>query len=114
MRSGLQGSQRQAGDKTTSEPPAKGTGGRDLSAQDKTATKGRFGEGARREGRIRKAGSVPGPMDYFVERKAATKAQREATQTDSRKEKRQKSCDREGSSKEGPGGRKSEMEEEKQ
>ena len=114
MRSGLQGSQRHAGDKTTSKPPAMGTRGRDLPAQAKTATKGRFGEGARREGRIRKAGGVPGPMYNFVDRKAAPNAQREATQTDSRKEKRQKSCDKEGSSKEGPKGRKSEMEEEKQ
>ena len=88
MRSGLQGSQRQAGDKTPSKAPAMGTGGRDLPAQAKTATKGRIGEGARRGGRIRKVGGVPGPMDQFVERTAAHQVQREATDTAVRKEKR--------------------------
>ena len=53
-------------------------------------------------------------MDNFLERKAAQNAQREATQTDSRKEKRQKSCEKEGGSREGPEGRKLDMEEEKQ
>ena len=90
-----------------------GTGGRDLPVQAKTATKGRIGEGARRGGRIRRAGGVPGPMDYFVERTAAHEAQREATETAVRKEKRQKGSTKEGGTREGPGGRKEDKEEEK-
>ena len=112
MRNGLQGSQRQAGDKTTSKPPAKGTGGRDLPAQAKTATKGRIGEGARRGGRIRKVGGVPGPMDQFVEKIAAHEAPKEATDTRPRREKRQKGWEKEGGTREGPGGCKEEKEKE--
>ena len=112
LRSGLQGSLRQAGDKRTSGTPTKGTGGRDLPAKAKEATKGRFGVGARKEGRIRKAGDVPGPMDKFVEKRAATRDQREAPLTVPRKEKRKKSWDKEGRSREGPEGGKSEEEKE--
>ena len=77
LRSGLEGSLRQAGDYRTPGAPAKGTGGRDLSARAKEATKGRVGEGVRRGGRIRGAKCVPGPMDAFVERKAVPQDQRE-------------------------------------
>ena len=111
LRSGLEGSLRQAGDNLTPGAPAKGTGGRDLPAKAKEATKGRFGVGARRGGRIRRAECVPGPMDAFVERKSATGSQREATLTVHRKEQRKKSWNREGSPKEGPKGRKPEEEE---
>ena len=111
LRSGLEGSLRQAGDYRTPGAPAKGTGGRDLSARAKEATKGRVGVGARRGGRIRRAECVPGPMDAFVERKSATGDQREATQTVHRKEQRKKSLEKEGSPKEGPKGSKSEEEE---
>ena len=107
------GSLRQAGDNQPSETPAKGTGGRDLPAKAKEATKGRFGKGARKEERIRRAGGVPGPMDNYVERKAATETHREATKTVFRRENRRNSWDKEGNSREGPEGGKSETEEEK-
>ena len=105
LRSGLEGSLRQAGDYRTPGAPAKGTGGRDLSARAKEATKGRVGEGARRGGRICGAKCVPGPMDAFVERKTVPQDLREATLTEHRKRQRKKSLDKEGSPEEGAEGR---------
>ena len=105
LRGGLEGSLRQAGDHRTSGAPAKGTGGRDLSARVKVTTKGRVGEGARRGGRICGAKCVPGPMDAFVERKTVPQDLREATLTEHRKRQRKKSLDKEGSPEEGAEGR---------
>ena len=111
LRSGLEGSLRQAGDNKTPGAPAKGTGGRDLSARAKEATKGRVGEGVRRGGRICGAKCVPGPMDAFVERKTAPQDLREATLTEHRKRQRKKSLEKEGSPEEGSEGSKLEEEE---
>ena len=52
-------------------------------------------------------------MDRFVERRATPDAQREATHTEARKEKRQKGWEKEGETREGPGGRRKDKEEEK-
>ena len=104
LRSGLEGSLRQAGAHKTSGAPAKGTGGRDLSGKVKVTTKGRIGEGARKGGRICGAKCVPGPMDAFVERKAVPQDQREASLTEHRKRQRKKCLDKDGDPEEGAEG----------